>query len=151
MEDRSSGKKSWRRGKSEENFCRIWVGQISFRMSLSFSSFSRLMLFKTSTNTSRYSQHNNPSFCDSFFVRNYVILQTFVILLPSLNTLYARRSSLRDKREYIPCVEFDKVQRFLGLFYFCIFIKRQSRTVLSSVLLFLCVSYGLWPALSPRR
>ena len=43
--------------------------------------------------------------------------------------------------------------RFLGLFYFCI-VKRQSRTVLSSVLLFLCVTcdltrgLGLWPVTS---
>ena len=37
MEDRSSGKKSLGQGKSEES-CRISVSQISFRLSLSFSS-----------------------------------------------------------------------------------------------------------------
>ena len=56
------------------------------------------------------------------------------------------RSSLRDQHENIfPCVKFNgvpkrKIQlRFLGLIYFCI-IKRQFRTVLSSLLVIITFS-----------
>ena len=64
-----------------------------------------------------------------------MFLHTFVISLRSLDMLYDQHENI------IPCVEFNIVERtkissrFLGLFYFCI-VKRQSRTVLSSVLLF---------------
>ena len=68
-----------------------------------------------------------------------MILHTFVISLRSLD-IYA--AGYADQHENIvPCVEFNIVERtkissrFLGLFYFCI-VKRKSRTVLSSALLF---------------
>ena len=80
------------------------------------------------------------------FRTNHMILHTFVISLRSLDMLYDRHENI------IPWVEFNIVKRtkissrFLGLFYFCI-VKRQSRTVLSSVLLFfLCDLWAdLWP------
>ena len=58
------------------------------------------------------------------FLRNHVILHTFVISLPCLDTLYFKSSSREQHENIFPCVEFDKLQkrkiqlRFLRLFYF---------------------------------
>ena len=123
MEDQSSGKKSF----NHESLKKVpyFSGQISCRLSLSFPCVFPSNAFQTiHKNVGIFLTQQPFIFLFIFFLRNHVILHTFVISLPCLDTLYFKSSSREQHENIFPCVEFDKLQkrkiqlRFLRLFYF---------------------------------
>ena len=87
-------------------------GQISCRLSLSFPCVFRSNAFQTiHKNVGIFLTQQPFIFLFIFFLRNHVILHTFVISLPCLDTLYFKSSSREQHENIFPCVEFDKLQK----------------------------------------
>ena len=90
-------------------------GQISCRLSLSFPCVFPLNAFQNiHKNVAIFSTQQLFIFLFTFFCKNHVILHTFVISLPCLDTLLCK-SSLCDQHENIfPCAVFSPGRGLAG-------------------------------------